>query len=139
MAFYSWLAGWIALSQGDAASAYDLEVQSLAHWQDIGDRWRVFWSLAILGRIKAYQGDFAAALAFHEESLARARELKDFWLIAFCLEGWASVVAAQRKEVWAAPQRCAADVAASLYTTRCVDYSERSRLHARNLAHRHLK
>ena len=102
MAFYSWLAGWIALSQGDAVSAYDLEVQSLAHWQDIGDRWRVFWSLAILGRIKAYQGDFAAALAFHEESLARARELKDFWLIAFCLEGWASVVATQRKEVWAA-------------------------------------
>ena len=50
----------------------------------------------------AYQGDFAAALAFYEQSLAVAREFYDDWLCAYCLEGWACVVAKQGKCAWAA-------------------------------------
>ena len=102
MVFNSWLAGWVALSQGETVAAHALEEQSLAHWQEMGDRWRAFWVLAILGRIEAHRGDFAAASAFHQESLARARELNDYWLCAFCLEGLASVVAAQGERTWAA-------------------------------------
>ena len=80
-----------------------LEEQSLRSSQEIGDRWRAFWPLVILGRIKAYQGDFAAALAFHEESLARARELNRLLAYRLLPGRMASVVAAQGKRVWAAP------------------------------------
>ena len=76
MAFYFWISGWVALSQGDVDTAFGLVEQSLALWQEMGDRWHGFWSIALLGRIKAHQGNFAAARAFHEESLARARALR---------------------------------------------------------------
>jgi len=34
--------------------------------------------------------------------MTRARALDDSWITAFCLEGWAIVVAAQRERAWAA-------------------------------------
>jgi predicted ATPase/class 3 adenylate cyclase len=101
IAFASWLSGWIALSQGDTVTAHTLVEQSLVNFQEIGDRWHAFWTLAILGRIEAHRGDFVAARSFHEESLVRACEFHDYWLCAFCLEGWAIVVAAQGERVWA--------------------------------------
>jgi DNA-binding CsgD family transcriptional regulator/tetratricopeptide (TPR) repeat protein len=102
MAQYYWISGWEALRQGDAATAYTLMEQSLALFQEIGARWHMFGPIATLGRIKAHQGDLAASLAFYEQSLALARELHDGWFYAYCLEGWASVVAKQGLYAWAA-------------------------------------
>jgi predicted ATPase/class 3 adenylate cyclase len=102
MAYYYWISGFEALSRGDAATAYTLMEQCLALFQELGNRSEVSWSLAALGRIKAYQGDVAAALAYYEQSLTLAREFHDDWLLAYCLEGWASVVARQEKCAWAA-------------------------------------
>ena len=84
------------------ATAHSSDGTEPGLWQEMGDRWRAFWAIPILGRIKAYQGDFAAARAFYEQSLARAREFNDDWLYAYCLEGLASVVAKQGKCAWAA-------------------------------------
>jgi predicted ATPase/class 3 adenylate cyclase len=101
MAFYFWISGWVALSQGNTATAQTLVEQSLTLWQEMGDRWRALYALALLGRIKIFQGDFSAARTLHEESMTRARTLDDSWITAFCLEGWAIVVAAQRERAWA--------------------------------------
>jgi tetratricopeptide (TPR) repeat protein len=102
MAFYYWISGREALSRGDAATAQAQMEQSLALFQEMGDRWHSFGPIYFLGRIKAYQGDSAAALAYYEQSLAVAHEVHDDWLYAYCLEGWASVVAKQGKCEWAA-------------------------------------
>jgi hypothetical protein len=102
MAFYYWISGREALRRGDAATANTLMEQSLALFQEMGDRWHSWAPICILGRIKEYQSDFTAALAFYEQSLAEARELQDDWPCAFSLEGWASVVATQGKCAWAA-------------------------------------
>jgi hypothetical protein len=73
----------------------------------------------------------------HEEGLAMARALDDYWLCAFCLEGLASVVAAQGALAWAARLWGAAE---SLRLTRpirgstilrfdlCVCYTPRCRV-----------
>ena len=102
MAFYYWISSWVAFSRGDTVTAQTLMEQSLALFREMEDRGRTCWSLATLGRIKAYQGDVAAALAFHEQSLAVVREWDDYWSWAFCLEGLASTVATQGKCAWAA-------------------------------------
>jgi len=102
IAFYYWISGREALSRGDTATAQAQMEQSLALFQEMGDRWHSWAPIYILGRIKEYQGDFAAALAYYEQSLAVARELNDDWFYAWCLEGWASVVATQGKCAWAA-------------------------------------
>jgi len=101
MAFYFWISGWVALSQRNSASAQTLVEQSLTLWQEMGDRWRALYALSLLGRIKVFQGDFSAARTLHEESMTRARALDDSWITAFCLEGWAIVVAAQRERALA--------------------------------------
>jgi DNA-binding CsgD family transcriptional regulator len=101
MAFYFWISGWVALSQGNTASAQTLAEQSLTLWQEMGDRWRALYALALLGRIKVSQGDFSAPRTTYEESITRARALDDSWITAFCLEGWAIIVAAQSEREWA--------------------------------------
>ena len=102
MAYYYWISGWVALSQGDTVTAQVLVEQSLALWQEIGNRWYTALSLGMLGKVAAHRGDLVAARALHEESLARARASGDKWLTAFCLEELAAVVAAQGEAVWGA-------------------------------------
>jgi tetratricopeptide (TPR) repeat protein len=127
MAFYYWISGREALSRGDAATAQAQMEQSLALWQEMGDRWHSFASIATLGRIKDYQGDFAVALAYYEQSLTLARELNDDWLYASCLEGLASVVAKQGQcaraaRLWGAAESLRERCGMSLLPIDRVDY-----------------
>jgi hypothetical protein len=102
LAFYSWIAGWVALDEGDLGTAHSLLEQSLALWREIGLRWRAVWALTILGKLATEQGNFALARTLQEESLREARAFEDLLLTAFCLEGLAYTVAAQGANVWAA-------------------------------------
>jgi predicted ATPase/class 3 adenylate cyclase len=102
LAFYCWIAGWVALDEGDLVTARSLLAQSLALWREIGLRWRAVWAATILGRVATKQGDFAVARDLQEESLREARTFEDLLLTAFCLEGLAHTVAAEGADAWAA-------------------------------------
>jgi DNA-binding CsgD family transcriptional regulator/tetratricopeptide (TPR) repeat protein len=127
MAFYYWISGSEAFSRGDAATAQAQMEQCLALWQEMGARWYMFWPIAALGRIKAYQDDIATAIAFHEQSLEVACELNEDWLYAYCLEGWASMVAKQGKcacaaRLWGAAESLRERCGIPLEPLECVDY-----------------
>jgi ATP/maltotriose-dependent transcriptional regulator MalT len=59
-------------------------------------------TLAVLARIEAHEGKYATADALCEESLTLAKEVGDKTLIAFSLEGMASVLAARGEPTLAA-------------------------------------
>jgi len=70
-------------------------------YRELGYRQGIAQSLSLLARVEAHQGDYGAARVLSEESLTIARKVDDKVLIAFCLEGLASVVAAQGESAWA--------------------------------------
>jgi predicted ATPase/DNA-binding CsgD family transcriptional regulator len=103
LANYCSLAGQLALQQGDAATARSLIEESLVLYRETGYRLEgISESLSILGKVAAVQGDYTAARALYEESLAIAREVGHKLDIASCLQGLASIVAAQGEYAWAA-------------------------------------
>ncbi len=70
-------AGNLARQQGDYARAVELHEQSIALWQQLGDKQGVARSLDILGEIARNKGDYPRAVALHEESLALRRQIGD--------------------------------------------------------------
>jgi ATP/maltotriose-dependent transcriptional regulator MalT len=101
-ATWSYLAGWVALSQGDTASARILLEENLHFAREQGDRHATADALAVLGRIAIARGDLQEARAMYEESLAVAGEIGDTLILAPSLEGLAEVVATLGEFVWAA-------------------------------------
>ena len=67
----------------DAASMFE---QSVALFQEIGDRWGVGWSLLCLGDLALLRGDETRALALLEESLPLCRETGNMHSLAYVLE-----------------------------------------------------
>lgn len=102
MAVSSLLLGWVALKQGDIATARTRMEQSLALYREMEHREGMAEALALLGRVMAAGGEHAFARAHYEESLALAKEIGDKELIASGLEGLASAVAEQGEPAWAA-------------------------------------
>ncbi len=99
---YALLAGRVALSQGDVATAYSLIEESLALYRAQGWRADMVEVLVVFGQVAAAQGDHAEAQSLYEESLALAREVGSKRVIPTSLEGLAAVVAVQGEPTWAA-------------------------------------
>jgi len=92
----------IALSEGETARAYDLAQESLAIFQEIGNRWYIAQLLHVLGRVEAQQGGLRAARSHFTESLALAQELGEKWITPFNLERLADVLVTEGELRWAA-------------------------------------
>src|SRR5712691_7122498 len=101
MAVSSLLLGWVALKQGDVATARTRVEESLGLYREMEHREGMAESLSLLGRVEASRGDHAFARVLYEESLAMAKEIGDKELIASGLEGLASVVTVQGESTWA--------------------------------------
>ncbi len=70
-------AGALAALQNDHAAARALHEESLAIYQELGDRLGISTALLQLGTITHDQGDYASARSLYEQSLAMKRELGD--------------------------------------------------------------
>lgn len=87
--------GQVNFLQGDVTRAYSLFEESLVLFQEVGERVRIAEVFASQGFLSLSQGDYAAARARLEESLQLSLELDYKWNSALCLEGVATVLAAQ--------------------------------------------
>ena len=99
---YSWLAGLVALSEGETTRASELAQESLAICRETGDRYELAWVLMVLGRVEAQRGDLPAARRLYQESLVLSREIDHQLSIATTLEGLAGLAIAQGEFNWAA-------------------------------------
>lgn len=70
-------AGVLTWSQSDYARATALFGESLALWQELGDKGGMARALNSLGVLASDQGDYARAQSFYEQSLALQRVLGD--------------------------------------------------------------
>ncbi len=91
--------GLVTFLQGDVTRARSLLEESLVLFKEVGERGRIAEVFASQGFISFSQGDHAAARVLMEESLKIALELDYKWDIVGCLEGLATVVAAQGEPV----------------------------------------
>jgi ATP/maltotriose-dependent transcriptional regulator MalT len=101
IAFWSYLAGQVALRQGDTAQARSFLEESVVLFKERRDRRHTALSLSVLAKVEAVQSNYAAARILYEESLALFRDVGDK-NITFALEGLADVVAALGELAWAA-------------------------------------
>ena len=83
-------AGTLAHNQGDYTAARSLYEESLAVWQEVGDKAGVADALNNLGWVAWRQSDYIAARALSEKSLALHQELSDKKGVAHSLNnlGW---------------------------------------------------
>jgi predicted ATPase/class 3 adenylate cyclase len=88
------LLGLLTHYQSDYPTARRLLEESLAIRRVLGDKWTIGNSLNNLGLVVLDQGDLIVARSLYEESLAVYRELGDRWAIAFLLEAFAGLAAA---------------------------------------------
>jgi predicted ATPase/class 3 adenylate cyclase len=95
------LLGWVALKQGDLATARARVEEGLTLYRKMEHREGIAEALSLLGGVEADRGDHALARVLYEESLEMAREIGDKELIASGLAGLARVVAVQREPAWA--------------------------------------
>lgn len=101
MAVASLLLGWVALTQGDLATARTRVEEGLTLYRKMEHREGIAEALALLGKVETTRGDSARARALYDESLALARDIGDQELIASGLTGLARVVAMQGELAWA--------------------------------------
>lgn len=101
MAVASLLLGWMALKQGESATARSRVEESLTLYREMEHREGMAEALVMLGKVEAARGDYAFARSLYNEGLAMAQEIGDKELIASGLEGLASTVAAQGELIWA--------------------------------------
>src|SRR6266496_2249665 len=66
IAVWSYLAGHVALYQGDAAQARTLLEESVTLYNEMGDRWHSARSLSGSARVEAIQGNYAAAVTLYK-------------------------------------------------------------------------
>jgi tetratricopeptide (TPR) repeat protein len=85
----------LALEQGDAARAAELQEESLALLGEQGNKQRVAWSLLLLGRAAFMSADARRAAQLFRESLLKAQEAGDRHVVAAALTGLAEVAAAE--------------------------------------------
>ena len=95
MAVASLLLGWVALKQGEKATARSTCGGEFDAYREMEHREGMAEALCVLGKVKSARGDHTFARTLYEDSLAMAQEIGDKELIASGLEGLASVVAMQ--------------------------------------------
>lgn len=88
-------AGTLAGLQGDYVSMRSLYEESLAIYQELGDKQGIAAALGNLGATAGHQGDYASARSLLEESLARNREIGDRRGIALALNNVGEIAANQ--------------------------------------------
>jgi ATP/maltotriose-dependent transcriptional regulator MalT len=95
------LLGMVAWRQGDVAQARSLLEESLVLVKEAGGRGHMHMAEVFVtqGLVSLGEGDYPTARAKLEESLKMSLELDLKWNIAQCLEGLASVAAAQEEPV----------------------------------------
>jgi tetratricopeptide (TPR) repeat protein len=91
MAVSSLLLGWVALNQGDVATARTRGEEGLTLYRKMEHREGIAEALALLGKVATARGDHACARVLYDESLALARDIGDQELIASGLTGLARV------------------------------------------------
>ncbi|MFL5733109.1 MAG: ATP-binding protein, partial [Chloroflexia bacterium] len=74
--------GFMAIRQGDLGSAELPIEESLAIYEELGERAGIAQGLNRLGLLATEQADYERARSFHERSLAIYRELGDRWGVA---------------------------------------------------------
>lgn len=85
---------WLAFWEGNDQEADRLFAQSLAQFEELGDRLQAAGSLYGLAQLASRRGDHDQAQAFCERGLAFASQLNDRWLVSSCLEGLGRIVVA---------------------------------------------
>ncbi|HZU70579.1 MAG TPA: tetratricopeptide repeat protein [Ktedonobacteraceae bacterium] len=101
MAVASLLLGWVALKQGDKATARSRVEEGLTLYREMEHREGIAEALCMLGKVEVARGDYTFARTLYEGSLAMAQEIGDKELIVSGLEGLAGVVAGQGELRWA--------------------------------------
>jgi predicted ATPase/class 3 adenylate cyclase len=129
MAVASLLLGWVALKQGDIATARSRVEESLTLYREMEHREGMAEALSMLGKVEAARGDHAFARTLYEESLAMAQEIGDKELIASSLEGLASVVAMQGERalatrLWGTAEVLREAIGAPLQPIEWADYEQ---------------
>lgn len=88
-------AGRLARGQKDYAAARRLHEESLALFQESGDKEGIGWTLRSLGMLARDRKDYATAHELHEESLRLFRELGNEGSVGWALEGLGEMARAQ--------------------------------------------
>jgi predicted ATPase/DNA-binding CsgD family transcriptional regulator len=121
-------AAQLALNQGDMTTARSLIEEALSLFREIGNREGMALSLALLARVEAGQGDHTAARTLYEESVTMASKgMGDKEALASCLEGLASLDAAQGELVraarfWGAAERLRETIGTPIPPVERADY-----------------
>jgi non-specific serine/threonine protein kinase len=93
--------GVLAWAQGNYPQARAFYEESLALYQELGDKRGIADVLSSLGCVTFDQGDYAAARTLHTESLMIEHELGDRWGIAEVLNNL-GIAAREQGDYWAA-------------------------------------
>jgi ATP/maltotriose-dependent transcriptional regulator MalT len=101
MAIWFYLAGQVALFEGDLTLARTFLEECVALYKEVGDRWHTARSLSSLAKVEVVQCNYAMARTLSEENLALCREMDDK-NIAPALEGLAFVALGQGQPACAA-------------------------------------
>jgi predicted ATPase/DNA-binding CsgD family transcriptional regulator len=86
--------GWLAFWEGNDQEANRLFAESLAQFEELGDRLQAAGSLYGLAQLASRRGDHDQAQAFCERALALAAQLNDRWLVSSCLQGLGRIAVA---------------------------------------------
>jgi predicted ATPase len=92
----------VARQQGDCPAARALIEESLSLSRELRDNWWISMGLYCLGLVALQEGDHRAAYSALAESLTLRRQSNDMPYIAFTLEGFAALYAAQGRAPLAA-------------------------------------
>jgi predicted ATPase/DNA-binding CsgD family transcriptional regulator len=86
--------GWLAFWEGNEEEAGRLFADSLAQFEELGDRLQAAGSLFGMAQLASRGGDQEQAQARCERALAIAFRLNDRWLVSVCLQGLGRIAVA---------------------------------------------
>ena len=86
--------GWLAFWEGNEEEAGRLFADSLAQFEELGDRLQAAGSLFGMAQLASRGGDQEQAQARCERALAIASRLNDRWLVSVCLQGLGRIAVA---------------------------------------------
>ncbi|MBV9230048.1 MAG: tetratricopeptide repeat protein, partial [Chloroflexi bacterium] len=98
IAYSFYLSGRLAFSQDNIVTAHTHLQESEALFREMLHQEGIGWAISMLGRVATIQADYKAAHSFYKECLEIARKLDYKGLLAFCMEGFAAMIAAQETQ-----------------------------------------
>ncbi len=97
LAFFLYYLGRLTRHEGNNQQAMALFEESLAHYEELGNKPGIARLLWILGKMYCDRGDYGQARAHLNESLALMQEIKNRRGIASVLEGFATLTMLQQQ------------------------------------------